>query len=141
MKCGSTTNLQWTTPSSKCVPSSSFLKTHSQSRCLRHDELTTLPVCSANPDAASRRLVFADWPPLGYVESERAEFSRVQSELAALSSGDSRTPRLEREAEPLASSESEWARPVRHCALSYRGSRRHAPHVPGPHVRSVRRSA
>src|SRR5688572_23664134 len=72
-----------------------------------------------NPDNVALRLVFADWL-LDHGEFERAEFIRVQIELAKLPKVGNRRPGLEqRETELLARNESEWVKPIRHCAVSW----------------------
>jgi uncharacterized protein (TIGR02996 family) len=72
-----------------------------------------------NPDDDALRLVFADWLR-DHDELERAEFIRVQIELAKLPNLDNRRPELEqRETELLARNESEWVGPIRHCVVSW----------------------
>jgi uncharacterized protein (TIGR02996 family) len=72
-----------------------------------------------NPDDDARRLVYADWLE-DHGESERAEFIRVQIELAKLPNVDKRRPLLkQRETELLARNESEWIKPIRHRVLSW----------------------
>ena len=72
-----------------------------------------------NPDDDALRLVFADWFE-DHGELERAEFIRVQIELAKLPNVDNRRPKLEqRETELLARNESAWAEPIRHCVVSW----------------------
>jgi uncharacterized protein (TIGR02996 family) len=70
-----------------------------------------------NPDDDALRLVFADSLE-DHGELERAEFIRVQIELAKLP--NTRRPELEqREPELLAKNESEWVKPIRHCVVSW----------------------
>lgn len=72
-----------------------------------------------NPDDDALRLVFADWLE-DHGEFERAEFIRVQIELAKSPNADNRRPELEqRETELLARNESEWVKPIRHCVVSW----------------------
>jgi uncharacterized protein (TIGR02996 family) len=72
-----------------------------------------------NPDDDALRLVFADWLE-DHGELERAEFIRVQIELAKLPNVDGRRPELEqRETELLARNESEWVKPIRHRVVSW----------------------
>jgi uncharacterized protein (TIGR02996 family) len=72
-----------------------------------------------NPDDDARRLLFADWVE-DHGELERAEFIRVQIELAKLPNVDNRRPALEqRETALLARNESEWVKPIRHCVASW----------------------
>jgi len=62
----------------------------------------------ANPDEDTPRLVYADWLEENG-EAERAEFIRVQIELARLSEGDPRrAPLMEREGGLLQSHQEEW---------------------------------
>src|SRR3954451_2032774 len=61
------------------------------------------------PDDDTHRLVYADWLE-EHGRPERAEFLRVQVELAALGEGDGRRASLEpRERELLARHEGDWA--------------------------------
>ena len=84
---------------------------------MTRDEL--LQAVIENPDDDAPRLVFADWLE-NHGERERAEFIRVQIELAKLPNEDNRRPELEqREREFLARNESEWIKPLRHCVLSW----------------------
>ena len=70
-----------------------------------------------NPDDDALRLVFADWLE-DHGDLERAEFIRVQIELAKLP--NNRRPELEqRETELLAKNESEWVKPIRDCVVSW----------------------
>jgi len=72
-----------------------------------------------NPDHDALRLVFADWLE-DHGELERAEFIRVQIELAKLPNVDNRRPELEqRETALLARNESEWVKPIRHWVASW----------------------
>src|SRR5262245_47681004 len=72
-----------------------------------------------NPDDDALRLAFADSLE-EHGERERAEFIRVQIELAKLTNMDQRRPELEqRETELLATNESEWAKPVRDWVVSW----------------------
>src|SRR5438552_1722782 len=84
---------------------------------MTHDNL--LEAIIDNPDDDALRLVFADWLE-DHGQFECAEFIRVQIELAKLPNVDNRRPELEqRETELLASNESEWAGPIRHCVVSW----------------------
>lgn len=81
-----------------------------------HDEETFLKDISAEPENDFLRLAFADWleerdrPG----DTERAEFIRVQCELAKMTSGDPRRQEFEKkEAALLKAHENEWARPLR----------------------------
>jgi uncharacterized protein (TIGR02996 family) len=66
-----------------------------------------------NPDDISLRLVFADWLDEN-AQPDRAEFIRVQCDLAPMSSFDPRRPALEAvEHRLLAAHATEWAGPVR----------------------------
>jgi uncharacterized protein (TIGR02996 family) len=90
---------------------------HSTRPAMTRDEL--LHAVIENPDDDALRLVFADWLE-EHSELERAEFIRVQIELAKLLKVDDRRPELERrETELLARNESEWVEPIRHCVLSW----------------------
>jgi uncharacterized protein (TIGR02996 family) len=72
-----------------------------------------------DPDDDACRLVFADWLE-DHGERERAEFIRVQIELAKLPTTEKRRRILqEREAELLAGNEGEWVKPIRHCVDSW----------------------
>jgi uncharacterized protein (TIGR02996 family) len=72
-----------------------------------------------DPDDDALRLAFADWLE-DHDELERAEFIRVQIELAKLPNVHSRRPELEqRETELLARNESEWVKPIRHRVVSW----------------------
>jgi uncharacterized protein (TIGR02996 family) len=72
-----------------------------------------------HPDDDALRLAFADHLE-DHGEFERAEFIRVQIELARLPTGDNRRPDLKRrETELLARNESEWVKPIRHCVTSW----------------------
>jgi uncharacterized protein (TIGR02996 family) len=72
-----------------------------------------------NPDDDALRLVFADWLE-DHSELERAEFIRVQIELAKLPNLDKRRPVLEeRQTELLLRNEGEWVKPIRHCVVSW----------------------
>jgi len=83
---------------------------------MTRDELLQAVIDS--PDDDLPRLVFADWLE-EQGELERAEFIRVQIELAKLPSLDMRRPELERrESELLARNESEWVKPIRHWVVS-----------------------
>jgi uncharacterized protein (TIGR02996 family) len=72
-----------------------------------------------NPDADAPRLVYADWlEERG--KQERAEFIRVQCELAKLPEGDPRRARLEpRERRLLKKHKKEWSGPLRGLASSW----------------------
>jgi uncharacterized protein (TIGR02996 family) len=83
---------------------------------MTRDEL--LQAVIENPDDDAPRLVFADWLE-NHGEGERAEFIRVQIELAKLPNEDNRRPELEqREREFLARNESEWVKPIRDWVVS-----------------------
>ena len=65
-----------------------------------------------NPEDDSPRLVYADWLD-EHGQPERAEFIRVQCQLARVATGDPRRSRLEaREQELLSGHVEEWARPL-----------------------------
>jgi uncharacterized protein (TIGR02996 family) len=84
---------------------------------MTHDDL--LQAIIENPDDDALRLVFAGWLE-DHGELERAEFIRVQVELAKLPNVDNHRPELEqRETELLAKNESEWVKPIRHCVVSW----------------------
>jgi uncharacterized protein (TIGR02996 family) len=72
-----------------------------------------------HPHDDARRLMFADWLEQ-HGDPERAEFIRVQIELAKLPSLEKRRPVLEaRQSELLAKNEDEWVRPIRDRVLSW----------------------
>jgi uncharacterized protein (TIGR02996 family) len=94
---------------------------------MTRDEL--LQAIIDNPDDDAFRLVFADWL-LDHGERERAEFIRVQIELAKLPNTDERRPVLqERETELLLRNEGEWVKPIRHCVVSWTFDRGFIAHV------------
>ena len=84
---------------------------------MNHDDF--LRAIIENPDDDALRLVFADWlEERG--ENDRAEFIRVQIELARLPEGDRRRRRLEeREEELLSRNEEEWVGPIRDRVVSW----------------------
>ncbi len=72
-----------------------------------------------HPDDDVPRLVFADWLD-DHGQGERADFIRVQCELAKLPLDDERRPELEaRELRLLNGHHKGWARPMRHLVKSY----------------------
>ena len=96
------------------LPSATAWRTSPAMTC---DDL--LQAIIENPDDDALRLVFADWFE-DHGELERAEFIRVQIELAKLPNVDNRKPELEqRETELLARNESAWVKPIRHCVVSW----------------------
>src|SRR4051812_32083073 len=79
---------------------------------MTHDEVFQRDIIE-NPDDDSRRLIYADWLE-EHSQPERAEFIRVQCELASLPEDDYlRWMELEaRERALLAGHREEWARPL-----------------------------
>jgi uncharacterized protein (TIGR02996 family) len=78
---------------------------------MTHDE-AFLQAIIENPDDDTPRLVYADWLD-EHGQEERAEFIRVQCELARLTSDDPRRPKLKtRERELLNEHQREWAGPL-----------------------------
>lgn len=84
---------------------------------MTHDDF--LQALIEHPDDDALRLVFADWFE-EHGEPERAEFIRVQIELAKLPNADKRRPLLEkRQTDLLARNEEAWVRPIRDRVLSW----------------------
>jgi uncharacterized protein (TIGR02996 family) len=84
---------------------------------MTHDDF--LQAIIEHPDDDAFCLVFADWLE-EHSEPERAEFIRVQIELAKLPNTDKRRLALEvRETELLARNEKEWVRPIRDRVVSW----------------------
>jgi uncharacterized protein (TIGR02996 family) len=79
---------------------------------MTHDEAFLQAIIEA-PDDDTPRLVYSDWLE-EQGNNSRAEFIRLQCELARLSEGDPRRPTLEaRERELLAAYQKEWVGPFR----------------------------
>src|SRR5688572_6709814 len=77
-------------------------------------------VCE-NPDDDTPRLVLADWLDENE-EPERAEFIRLQIELATMRDGKAKQMRQAREKELLNSHQEEWAAPLKpYFAYYYSG--------------------
>jgi uncharacterized protein (TIGR02996 family) len=83
---------------------------------MTHDDF--LRAIIESPDDDAPRLVFADWLD-EHGETERAEFIRVQIELATLPKSGRRTRLEEREKELLARHEEEWVKPIRKRVVSW----------------------
>jgi uncharacterized protein (TIGR02996 family) len=96
-----------------------------------NDREALLRAICENPEDDTPRLVFADWLQ-EHGEEERAEFIRLQIELAGLPEGQKKQKRQVRETELLAAHSNEWSEPLKpYFAYYYRGiyARGYAPPV------------
>jgi uncharacterized protein (TIGR02996 family) len=85
---------------------------------MTHDQ-AFLQAIIEGPDDDAPRLVYADWLD-DHGQPERADFIRVQCELARASEGDPRRPGLlEREWKSLQEHGQEWAGPLREAVSSW----------------------
>jgi uncharacterized protein (TIGR02996 family) len=91
---------------------------HEQERCMPPTNEALMQAILDAPEDDSLRLVYADWLD-EHGDAERAEFIRVQIELATLPRHERRAVLGKRAKELLARNEEEWVRPIRDRVVAW----------------------